>query len=180
LVTFPGASLRREVITCVARSPVRSTGGDAGVVDGVERFVPVLDRLRDKLYDDLERAGGQDGRPRSPKTVANLHNRLHKAFADAVKRGRLHRSPADAVPAPTATKVRSRWWTVDELRAFLLHVEDDDLYPAFLPGTRPGEGDPRPHLTGVLPILSPRNPADLQLRRSDGVPSGWAREVSNL
>jgi integrase len=99
--------------------------------------------ILDKLYDDLERAGGQDGRPLSPKTVANLHNLLHKALADAVKRGRLRRSPADAVSAPTATKVRSRWWTVDELRAFLLHVEDDDLYPAFLllvtTGARLGE-----------------------------------------
>jgi hypothetical protein len=45
-----------------------------------------------------------------------------ETVADAVKRGRLRRSPADGVSPPTATRVRSRWWTIDELRAFLLNV----------------------------------------------------------
>lgn len=99
--------------------------------------------ILDEIYDDLERAGGQAGRPLSPKTVSNLHNLLHKALADAVKRGRLRRSPADGVSPPTATKARTRWWTIDELRAFLLHVEEDELHPAFLllvtTGARLGE-----------------------------------------
>ncbi|HEX9766939.1 MAG TPA: site-specific integrase, partial [Nitriliruptorales bacterium] len=81
--------------------------------------------------------------PLSPTTVANVHNLLHKALADAVKRGRAKRNPADAVSAPTRSKPAARWWSVEELRAFLLSVRDDELYAAWLlfatTGARLGE-----------------------------------------
>jgi len=85
----------------------------------------------DALYDELEREGGARG-PLSPKTIANLHATLHKALGDAVSRGRLKRNATDAVSPPTATKPPTRWWSVEELRTFLRHVKDDELYAAWL------------------------------------------------
>ena len=85
----------------------------------------------DRLYDELERDGGTRG-PLSPKTITNLHATLHKALGDAVKRGRLKRNPTDGVSPPTAPKPRTRWWSVEELRTFLRHAEDDELYAAWL------------------------------------------------
>lgn len=97
----------------------------------------------DDLYDELEREGGKGGKPLAAKTVANIAGVLHKALADAVKRGRLKRNPADAVSPPTARKADTRWWSVEELRRFLVHVTDDELYAAWLlfatTGARTGE-----------------------------------------
>lgn len=42
------------------------------------------------------------------------------------------RNPADAVSPPTADEGESDWWSVEELRAFLRHVANDDLYAAWL------------------------------------------------
>ena len=50
--------------------------------------------MLDGLYDELERAGGRGGRPLSSKTVANVAGALHKALADAVKRGRIKAQPS--------------------------------------------------------------------------------------
>jgi integrase len=97
----------------------------------------------DELYDDLETSGGRGGKPLAAKTVANVAGVLHKALADAVKRGRLKRNPADAVSPPTATKAQTEWWSVEQLRRFLVHVADDELYAAWLlfatTGARTGE-----------------------------------------
>jgi integrase len=97
----------------------------------------------EELYDELEARGGQGGRPLTSKTVANVALTVNKALGDAVKRGRLRRNPAEAVAAPTATKARTRWWSVEELRTFLRHVEGDELYAAWLlfatTGAREGE-----------------------------------------
>ncbi len=97
----------------------------------------------DALYDDLEREGGRGGRPLSTKTVANVAGVVHKALADAVRRGRLKRNPADAVSPPTARRPETNWWSVAQLRAFLEHVADDELYAAWLlfvtTGARTGE-----------------------------------------
>lgn len=53
------------------------------------------------------------------------------------------RNPADAVSPPTATKAQTEWWSVDELRRFLVHAADDELYAAWLlfatTGARTGE-----------------------------------------
>jgi len=100
------------------------------------------DHLHD-LYDHLDLLGGRRGSGLSPKTLANLHGVLHKALGDAVRRGRLARNVADRVEAPTAERVQLRWWSVEELRAFVVHVEGDRLYAAWLlfvtTGMRRGE-----------------------------------------
>jgi integrase len=110
---------------------------------GSTRLQALTSAQLDALYDHLETSGGEGGRPLKSKTVANIHATLHKALADAVKRGRRKRNPADAVSPPTATSAPSRWWSVEELRTFLRHVEDDELYAAWLlfatTGARSGE-----------------------------------------
>ena len=97
----------------------------------------------DALYDHLEAEGGQGGGPLKAKTVANTAGIMHKALSDAVKRGRMKRNPADAINPPTAGKARTEWWSVEELRSFLRHVEGDELYAAWLTfattGARLGE-----------------------------------------
>lgn len=98
----------------------------------------------DRLYDHLEREGGQGGKPLGAKTIANVHGTLGKALSDAVKRGRIRRSPADAISPPTAERSRtSRWWSVEELQAFVYHVEEDELRALWLvlctTGARIGE-----------------------------------------
>ncbi|MEX1177793.1 MAG: tyrosine-type recombinase/integrase [Nitriliruptor sp.] len=96
-----------------------------------------------RLYDRLEVSGGKRGRGLSAKTLANLHGVLHKALGDAVRRGRLARNVADQVQAPGAERVQMRWWSVEQLREFVRHVEGDRLYAAWLlfvtTGMRRGE-----------------------------------------
>lgn len=44
---------------------------------------------------------------------------LRAALADAVRSGRLRRNPCDALTAPRHRPAPPRWWTPDELRAFI-------------------------------------------------------------
>lgn len=96
-----------------------------------------------RLYDRLEVSGGRRGRGLSAKTLANLHGVLHKALGDAVRRGKLARNVADQVQGPGAERVEMRWWSVEQLRGFVQHVEGDRLYAAWLlfvtTGMRRGE-----------------------------------------
>ena len=96
-----------------------------------------------RLYDELEERGGRLQQGLSPKTVANVHGILHKAFTDAVRQGRLSRNPAEAVDPPKAQRARTNVWTVEQLRRFLQHVADERLYAAWLlfatTGMRRGE-----------------------------------------
>lgn len=96
-----------------------------------------------RLYDELEESGGRRGKALSPKTVLNVHRILHKAMADAVRAGKVGRNVLDAVQAPAAGRSRTDIWSVEELRAFLVHVRSDRLYAAWLllatTGMRRGE-----------------------------------------
>ena len=96
-----------------------------------------------RLYDHLEEAGGRHGRGLAGKTVVNVHGILHKALKDAVKQGYLERNVADAVDAPRARRPRTAVWTVEQLRAFLRHVQAERLYAGWLlfatTGMRRGE-----------------------------------------
>ncbi len=96
-----------------------------------------------RLYDELEERGGRHGRSLSAKTVLNVHRMLHKALGDAVRQGRLARNPAGLVQAPSAPKASTGVWSVQQLRAFLDHVDGDRFYAAWLlfatTGMRRGE-----------------------------------------
>ncbi|MGH8896067.1 MAG: tyrosine-type recombinase/integrase [Egibacteraceae bacterium] len=85
----------------------------------------------DTLYDDLEESGGRNRQGLSAKTVVNVHGVLHKALADAAKRGKLTRNPADVVEAPRAGRHEHNIWTVQQLRAFLRQVRGDEQYAAW-------------------------------------------------
>jgi integrase len=97
----------------------------------------------DALYDDLEESGGQRQQGLSPKTVANIHGVIHKALADAVKRGKIGVNVADIVDAPRSSRTRPQVWEANQLRCFLRHVSEDRIYAAWLlwstTGMRRGE-----------------------------------------
>jgi integrase len=100
----------------------------------------------DRLFDRLEAQGKRRGRCATagvtcrdhdcspslhdgiaPKTLTNLHGLLHKALADAVKREKVDRNVADLVEAPGSERPTNRWWSPDEVRAFVAHVRGDRL-----------------------------------------------------
>ena len=97
----------------------------------------------DALYDDLEESGGRRQQGLSPKTIANIHGVIHKALADAVKRGKIAVNVADIVEAPRSSRSRPNVWDADQLGAFLAHVAADRFYAAWLlwatTGMRRGE-----------------------------------------
>ncbi len=97
----------------------------------------------ERAYTELERSGGRRGQGVSAKTLANVHGILHKALAHAVRWDRVVRNVADLVDPPRAAKPRTEVWTLEELRTFIRHVEDDELYALWLlyatTGLRRGE-----------------------------------------
>jgi integrase len=97
----------------------------------------------ERLYDDLETSGGRGGKPLSATTISNLHAVLHKALSDAVREGRLSVNPASRVDPPKAAQTRTQVWTVEQLRAFLHHIDNDRLRAMWLlfatTGMRRGE-----------------------------------------
>ncbi len=102
--------------------------------------------MLNSFNDDLEMHGGRCGQGLSAKSVANVHGIVHKALADAVKRGLVARNVADAVEKPSAPKpITPEPWTTPELRRFLEQMQDDRLYAAGLlfATTVPNSNEPR-------------------------------------
>ena len=97
----------------------------------------------EKAYNELERSGGRRGTGLTQKTLANVHGILHKALADAVRWGKVARNVVDLVDAPRPEKTETTVWDLDQLRAFLRHVESDEYYALWLlfatTGLRRGE-----------------------------------------
>lgn len=101
----------------------------------------------DSLYRSLLASGRRnaDG-GLSPKTVRNIHGTLSKVFTDATDLGILATNPAAAAHPPkprTTRKGEIRFWTPEELTAFLRTVRSDHFYPlwhlASMTGMRRGE-----------------------------------------
>lgn len=101
----------------------------------------------DGFYGQLLSEGRRDDRGGlSHKTVRYIHGILHKALADAQRKGTLIRNVAALADAPklsSAKKREMRVWTAGELRAFLVGIEKDRSHPAFFlaahTGMRRGE-----------------------------------------
>jgi integrase len=89
-----------------------------------------------RLYSELLRDGrvhGEGGL--APTSVRRIHGMLRKAFRDAVRWGRMTRSPTDlADPPPNKVEEAARrssmhTWKPAELRQFLSATEDHPLHP---------------------------------------------------
>jgi integrase len=95
------------------------------------------------FYRHLLTEAGKDGHGLASKTVRNIHNILHRALKDAVRWGYLVRNVADAADPPRGKSAEMRVWSPEQLRVFLEHVREDDLYGFWLltatTGMRRGE-----------------------------------------
>ncbi|MBA3551675.1 MAG: site-specific integrase [Actinobacteria bacterium] len=100
-------------------------------------------RLLVDLYEDLLKTGSRTRGPLSAKSVRNIHGMIHQALGDAVRWGRLARSPADQATPPRRRPVEMKTWRAEELGTFLGHVREDRLSAAWLllatTGMRRGE-----------------------------------------
>jgi integrase len=115
---------------------------------GSLRLVDVSPARLNKLYADLADGKRRDGKSGglSTATRRNVHAIVRKAFADAVRWGRLARNPADLADPPKAAGARApemRTWSFEQLGRFLEVVEGDRYYaPWFFlatTGARRGE-----------------------------------------
>ena len=89
----------------------------------------------DDLYAHLLNNGrrNKDGGRLSPKTVRLVHSVIHKALADAHRKGSVARNVADlADPPKISTRARPKMtvWNADELRLFFELINGHDLYTA--------------------------------------------------
>lgn len=141
---------------------------------GSMRLQAVKPSTLSTLYRDLLAHGGKGGRPLSSRTVNHVHALLRKAFNDAVHADQLLSSnPAVRAKRPRQEKSRDRVdvaWTAEDLRTFLVLLEDHRLFALFrlaaYTGARCGEllnltwddvtldGDnPRVHITGTVQVI---------------------------
>lgn len=91
-----------------------------------------LDGFYAQLMVDGKRNGAGGGL--APRTVKIIHNMLHKALADAARKGTVVRNVADLAdpPKPSASAPKEmRIWTPEQLRRFLAEMEHHRLHPAF-------------------------------------------------
>jgi integrase len=109
--------------------------------------VPAVGHLRlqhlepddlDLFYAHLLRKGRKTRKPGqaglSPKTIRNIHLMLHKALADAHRKGLVVRNVASLADAPKLSsrkRPEMRVWTASQLRRFLKAAKDRRHYPAF-------------------------------------------------
>lgn len=90
----------------------------------------------DALYASLLANGRRNkgGGPLNPKTVRLVHSVLHKALADAHRKGSVIRNVADLADPPklsTRARPKMKAWTAEELRGFFELIEGHHLYTAF-------------------------------------------------
>ena len=88
----------------------------------------------DTLYATLaeERANGRRGL--APKTIHSIHQMLHKALADAERKGSVVRNVAALADPPklsSAKKRTMRVWDAEQLRQFLDGIEEHRFHPAY-------------------------------------------------
>ena len=87
----------------------------------------------DGLYARLAE-GGEGRRGLAPKTIHSIHEMLHKALADAERKGSVIRNVAALADPPklsSATKHPMRVRDAEQLRAFLDGIGAHRLYPAY-------------------------------------------------
>lgn len=90
----------------------------------------------DAFYADLLISGRRNGNGGglSVKTVRYIHTMLHKALADAARKGTVPKNVAALADPPTlssAPRPEMKVWDADQLRQFLEQMARHRLYPAF-------------------------------------------------
>ena len=104
---------------------------------GSRRLQQITPAMLNRLYGNLSTK-------LAPATTRYVHLIVRRAFADAVRWDRLALNPADRVDPPKRrTPPPMYTWSAEQLSAFLEHVGDDRLYPAWrfaaMTGVRRGE-----------------------------------------
>jgi integrase len=98
----------------------------------LQRLTPEdLDELYAMLLMNGRRNNG--GGPLSAKTVRLVHAVIHKALADATRKGSVTRNVADLADAPkisSSARPKMEVWNADELRSFFELIEGHHLYTA--------------------------------------------------
>ncbi len=117
----------------------------------IQRLTPEdLDNLCAELLSNGRRNKG--GGTLEPKTVRLVHAVIHKALADARRKGSVARNVADlADPPKVSTRARPKMkvWNADELRGFLELIEGHDLHTVFYVKANTGmRRGARSHLAG--------------------------------
>jgi integrase len=74
----------------------------------------------------------------SPRSVANTHVVLRKAFGDAMRADLIRWNPVDAVDPPLVVRAVPVTWTVEQTATFLESVEGHRLWAAFVVLARTG------------------------------------------
>lgn len=88
----------------------------------------------DSLYSALAEDRPEGRRGLAPKTIHSIHQTLHKALADAARKGSVVRNVAALADPPklsSAKKRAMRVWDAEQLRQFLDSAENHRLYPAY-------------------------------------------------
>jgi len=88
----------------------------------------------DGLYTLLAAARPDGQRGLAPKTIHSIHGMLHKALADADRKGSIVRNVADLADPPklsSAKKPEMRVWDGAQLRRFLDGIRGHRLHPAY-------------------------------------------------
>lgn len=99
----------------------------------LQRLTPEhLDAFYGELLTSGRRSGNGGGL--SVKTVRNIHTMLHKALADAARKGTVPRNVATLADPPRLSSARRpemTVWDADQLRQFLDEIAGHRLYSAF-------------------------------------------------
>ena len=111
--------------------------------------IPMLGRIKlaklapedlDVLYAELLVNGKLQPKPAAPpaglsaKTVRSIHLIIHKALADATRKGSVVRNVAALADAPKVgarKRAEIKVWTVDQLRTYLAAMQPKRLHPAY-------------------------------------------------
>lgn len=101
------------------------------------RLQQITPGMLNKLYRGLGEdrvVGGEEREALSPTTVRYVHIILRGAFKEAEAQDRIARNPTDRAtpPKPSASVGHEmKFWTAQELSAFLEHLKDDRLFAAW-------------------------------------------------
>jgi integrase len=88
----------------------------------------------DGFYTTLAEGGPDEHRALAPKTIHLIHEMLHKALADAERKGSIVRNVADLADPPklsSAKKQAMNVWDADQLRQFLDSIKQHRLHAAY-------------------------------------------------